>query len=160
MQLLHRNSAFKIDDLWPISTVKANTLQFKPGSQEKTVNSLISPGCVIDGYVENSILSPGVWVEKKARVVNSIVMANTRIGYHSIVDRCILDEAVNIDRFCYLGFGAASVAKSSDITLVGKEVNLGPQIAIGRKSKIMPGLRIADLRSQFVAPGTVLSVPA
>jgi len=120
---------------------------------------LISPGCIIDGYVENSILSPGVWVEKQAKVINSVVMADTRIGYHSVVDRCILDEGVDISEFCYLGFGTPTASRVSDITMVGKDVNLGPQTAIGRMAKIMPGLKLDDLASRFVPPGTVVSVP-
>jgi glucose-1-phosphate adenylyltransferase len=157
MQLLGGKPEFKADDSWPVLTIYGKTATPLTAA-DNIVNSLISPECVVEGYVENSILSPGVRVEEKARVVDSIVMAHTHIGYHSVVDRCILDEGVNIDKFCYLGFGSAPQTQFSDITMVGKAVNLGPQIAIGRKSKIMPGLSLADLKSKFVAPGTILSV--
>jgi glucose-1-phosphate adenylyltransferase len=141
-------------------------LELNPGMAVSTlnvpgyvVNSLVSPGCIIEGYVENSILSPGVWIGEKARVVNSIVMANTCVKYHSVVDRCILDEDVNIDRFCYVGFGSDYPTKVNEITLVGKEVFLGPNTAVGKNSKIMPGLRLSDFKNRFVAPGTVVSAP-
>jgi glucose-1-phosphate adenylyltransferase len=160
MQLLQKNPGFSIDYAWPILTAKQIANTSAADKSENITNSLVSPGCVIEGYVVNSILSPGVRVEKRARVMNSIVMANTRIGYDSVVDRCILDEGVDIDRFCYLGFGSAPIPQVCDITMVGKGVNLGPQTAIGKKSKIMPGLSLADLNFRFVAPGTVVSLPA
>jgi glucose-1-phosphate adenylyltransferase len=160
LQLLREKPDFRMEDSWPIYTVKHNLSSFNVDIPQNVVNSLISPGCIIEGYVENSVLSPGVWVAKKARILNSVVMANTHIGYHSVVDQCILDEEVNIDKFCYLGFGTSPLFRTGDITMVGKQVNLGPQIAIGKKSKIMPGLKLDDLASRFVPPGTIVSVPA
>ena len=158
MQLLTGKPSFSIDDKWPVLTINGNETASLTNGTENIVNSLISLGCVIEGYVENSILSPGVRVGEKARVINSIIMDNTHIGYHSIIDRCILDEGVDIDQFCYLGFGTDPMPQVCNITMVGKDVKLGPQTAIGRQAKIMPGLRLADLKSQFVTPGSVVSV--
>jgi glucose-1-phosphate adenylyltransferase len=159
MQLLEEEPGFAIDDIRPVLTLDRRSTALLTNVPGNIVNSLVSPGCVIEGYVENSILSPGVHVSEKARVINSVVMADTRIGYHSIVDRCILDEGVDIDKFCYIGFGTTPMPQVGDITLVGKDVNLGPQTAIGRKSKILPGIKLADLNPRVVAPGTVVSVP-
>jgi ADP-glucose pyrophosphorylase len=92
-------------------------------------------------------------------VINSIVMAETIIGAHSVVDRCILDEGVNIGRFCYIGFGKSHTSEVGGITLVGKDVNVPPQTAIGRNSKVLPGLSLAESSSRFVPPGTVVAVP-
>jgi glucose-1-phosphate adenylyltransferase len=50
------------------------------------VDSLVSPGCVIKGYVENSILPPGVLVDERAEVWNSVLMSKAFIGYYSVVD--------------------------------------------------------------------------
>jgi glucose-1-phosphate adenylyltransferase len=159
MQLLGGENSFDLSNkMRPMLTVNGSAcldIVNVPGS---IVNSLISPGCFVEGYVENSILSPGVRVEEKAEVVNSIVMDNTLIKYHSIVDRCILDEGVSIDKFCYLGFGKASVYRVNDITLVGKDVHLGPETAIGRKSKILPGSRLYNISNRVVASESVVSV--
>ncbi len=159
MQLLSANPLFNLDSTWPIFSSHEPCSLPLPGKNGQIVNSLVSPGCIVEGYVENSILSPGVRVAEKAKVINSVVMANTRIGYHSVVDRCILDEKVEIGKFCYVGFGTAPLPGVCDITMVGKDVNVAPQTAIGRKSKILPGLRMAELGARFVAPGTVVSVP-
>jgi glucose-1-phosphate adenylyltransferase len=159
MRLLEEQPGLDFSDTRPVLTIEGgagNSIANVPG---KIANSLIGNGCIIDGYVENSILSPGVKIEEKAEVVNSIVMADTRIRFHSIIDRCILDEGVEIDRFCHIGFGTASLPKVNDITLVGKDVSLGPETAIGRKSKVMPGAKLYGLNYKFVAPGSIIPMP-
>lgn len=68
-------------------------------------NSIISDNCNIRGRVENSILSPGVYVDEKAIVRNSVLLPNTYIGYHSIIDSTILEEDVHVGNYSYVGFG-------------------------------------------------------
>jgi len=55
-------------------------------------NTLITEGCEIYGYVENSILSVGVIVEEGAVVKDSIIMENARICRDAVVNYSILDE--------------------------------------------------------------------
>ena len=57
-------------------------------------NTLITEGCEIYGYVENSILSVGVIVEEGAVVRDSVIMENARIGKNAVVNYAILDEDV------------------------------------------------------------------
>jgi glucose-1-phosphate adenylyltransferase len=154
MELLKPQPQLKFRDDWPVFSAAKSP----PGDVNgRIINSIISPGCVVEGYVENSILSPGVYVDKQAEVINSIVMDNTSIGYHSIVDRCMLDEDVMIGGYCYLGFGSSPVNGVWDITLLGKEVNVPPQTSIGRKCKILPGLGLNAFASRMVSSGTVVS---
>jgi len=61
-------------------------------------NSLISSGCIIEGTVENSILSRGVHVEKGAIVRNSIVMQNTIIRETANINYMILDKNVEVGK--------------------------------------------------------------
>jgi glucose-1-phosphate adenylyltransferase len=159
LQLLDGKPYFNIDNAWPIFTGSRRSAAFSRQDNEKIVNSLIAPGCVIKGYVENSILSTGVRVEDGAEVINSVVMANTSIGLHSTVDRCILDEGVNIGKYCYIGFGANTYAEVQGITMVGENVNVPHQTIIGRKCKILPDLRLSGLNAQLIAPGSTVSVP-
>ncbi len=67
---------------------------FKAESSVK--NSLVCKGSIITGKVENSILSPGVVVEKGAEVYNSIVMFDCKIGEKSFLNNTILDVDVTI----------------------------------------------------------------
>jgi ADP-glucose pyrophosphorylase len=99
-------------------------------------------------------------VSEKAEVLNSVVMGSTSIGFHSIVDRCILDEGVNIGKFCYVGFGTQELPGVWDITMLGKEVNVPAQTSIGRKCKVLPGLGAGAFESGSIAHGTVVSATA
>ena len=59
-------------------------------------NSLIADGCVINGYVENSIIFRGVKIEKGAKIINSIIMQNSEVMEDAILEHVILDKEVII----------------------------------------------------------------
>jgi glucose-1-phosphate adenylyltransferase len=160
MELVKPESSFRIESNWPIFSEYGPLSFFPQNSDERIINSYVSPGCVIKGYVKNSVLSPGVFVSEKAEVLNSVVMGSTSIGFHSIVDRCILDEGVNIGKFCYVGFGTPELPGVWDITMLGKEVNVPAQTSIGRKCKVLPGLGAGAFESGSIAHGTVVSAAA
>jgi glucose-1-phosphate adenylyltransferase len=61
-----------------------------------TANSLVSSGCIIEGIVENSVLSRGVHVKKGAIVRNSVVMQNSTINETANINYMILDKNVEI----------------------------------------------------------------
>jgi glucose-1-phosphate adenylyltransferase len=122
----------------------------------KVVNSLISPGCVVKGRVENSVLSPGVWVSERAEVWNSVVMPGASVGYHSIVDTCIVDEDVNIGKLCYIGLGKC-LPGDGDITVLGKGVTVPDHTAIGHNCTIMPGVDASSFRRGLITPGSIIS---
>ena len=63
--------------------------RFMPGS--KVSSSLVSAGCIIEGTVINSVLSPGVWVKKGAMVSNSVIFEDCVLGEQAKVDLAILD---------------------------------------------------------------------
>ena len=65
---------------WPIYTTSHNTppAMYKENAQVK--NSFIANGSVIDGKVENSILSRDVTVEKGAEVKNCIIFTHSVVG--------------------------------------------------------------------------------
>ncbi len=63
-------------------------------------NSLVANGCIIEGTVENSILSRSVVVEEGAVVRNSIISQNVRIGPQARLSQvlCDKDSAVSAGR--------------------------------------------------------------
>ena len=67
---------------------------YAPGANVS--NSLIADGCVIEGYVENSILFRGVSIKKGAVVKNSIIMQDAFIQRNVEVQNCILDKQVMV----------------------------------------------------------------
>ena len=66
----------------------------KYGSKAVVENSFISDGCVIDGTVENCILSRGVKIEEGAVVKNSVIMQNSTICKDAYLDHVIFDKEV------------------------------------------------------------------
>ena len=156
MELLVAQPRFSLDSNWPVLT-DCNALPVPEQSKDgKVVNSVMSPGCIIKGYVENSILSPGVYVEEHAVITNSIVMANTHVGYHSVVNTSIVDEAVEIGKLCYVGFGRSLIPEDLAITVIGKDVIIPNHTAIGRKCKILPKARLGDFSGGVVPSGTII----
>lgn len=120
-------------------------------------NSIISKGCVIEGYVENSILSPGVKVGRQAEVWDSIVMSGARIGSHSIIDHCIIDEYCDIGSQCYLGLGANFDRDRSSVTVLGKKVSVPSNTSIGRKCRIFPYAGPGDFLVKVVPAGVTVN---
>jgi glucose-1-phosphate adenylyltransferase len=118
---------------------------------------VVSPGCVIRGRVANSVLSSGVYVEEQAIIRNSIVMANTLVGYHSVVGSCIIDEGVQIGRFWYIGFGSSLLTGVGDVTVPGKDVVVPAHTAVGRKCKVLPKAGPGDFLSSLVPADTVVT---
>jgi glucose-1-phosphate adenylyltransferase len=144
------------DESWPIFS------SLQPGNEPEiqggvVSNSLVGDGCMIKGRVENSVLSPGVYVGEQAVVKNSIILANTTIGYHSFVDRSILDENINIGNLCYIGFQGTPSSGSGDITVLGKDVQVPSYTGIGCNCRIQPRVLAQDFATRLVRSGTVVS---
>ena len=68
---------------------------YAPGS--KVVRSLVSDGCIIEGEVENCIISRGVTVEKGAKVSNSVLMQGTTIKAGASLSFVIADKNVTVN---------------------------------------------------------------
>lgn len=156
MELLAPQPRFSLDSDWPVLGNSSILTRGRASQNGSVVNSIISPGCIIEGRVENSILSPGVYVAPQALVRNSVIMAGTSIGFHSIVDGCITDEQVNIGKYCYIGFGAALRPGNEAITVLGKNVTVPDRTAIGRNSSVRPGLGPEAFDTRMIPSGTTL----
>ena len=74
---------------------------------------MVCNGCEIHGAVINSILSPGVTVEKGAVVRDSILLPDSVVGEGAVVERTILDEHAAIAP-------GAAVGGPGRITVVGQ----------------------------------------
>jgi hypothetical protein len=86
-----------------------------------------------------------------------VLMSNTFIGYHSVVDTCIIDEGVNIGKLCYIGFGKSLLSGDGDITVLGKEVNVPSHTVIGRNSRVLPHADTSSFRGDLIASDFILS---
>lgn len=104
------------------------------GEEALVRNSILCDGCNIYGTVENSILSPGVTVEKGAVVKDSIIMQQTVIRSGSSVTRAIIDEDVTI-------MEDAKIGGDGKITVVGSELTIPKGAEIKEGEMLYPRVK-------------------
>ncbi|MBI4493126.1 MAG: glucose-1-phosphate adenylyltransferase, partial [Chloroflexi bacterium] len=124
--------------------------------------SLVSHGCIVNGTVERSVLSPGVFVAEGAVVRDSIVMMDAIIGSGSVVDRAILDKQVVVGTGCVIGDGRETPPNrteprnlTSGITIVGKQARIPSGVRLGRNVKVGSEVLEKDFASAL-ADGRVI----
>lgn len=89
----------------PIYTKVRDDAPSRYGLTSCVKNSIIAQGCVINGEVENCVISKGVTVEKGAKISNCIVMQDTKIGKDTNLNYVIIDKDVTIkDGRSLMGF--------------------------------------------------------
>ncbi len=82
----------------PIFTKTKDQTPTKYGENAEVVNCFVSDGCVIEGKIENCILSRGVVVAKDAVVRNSIIMQGSVIEEGVELDHVVFDKEVHITK--------------------------------------------------------------
>jgi len=123
-------------------------------------------GAVVAGTVENSILFPGVVVERGAVVRNAILMNDVRVQAGATVDHAILDKRVDVggDARIGAGFGEAPHNRvipdllRSGLTVLGKDVALGRGAEVGRNAVLGGRLHLAE--GEILADGDYRISPA
>jgi acyl-[acyl carrier protein]--UDP-N-acetylglucosamine O-acyltransferase len=83
-------------------------------------------------------------------------MPGVTIGYHSIVDGCILEEGVHIGRYCYVGFGAGSLSGQRGVTVLGSDLVVPDRTAIGHACRVTSEAARAAFKAGVVPSGTSL----
>ncbi|MFC1485230.1 glucose-1-phosphate adenylyltransferase family protein [bacterium] len=130
----------------------------------KIKNSLISEGCTIEGKVENSILSPGVVVEKGAFIKDSIIFHDTSVKKDALVNNCIVDKNVVIGEKVILGQGNMPGKKNkaypthlyTGITIVGKGTSIPNNIEVGRNCILDASLKYEDFNKKNYSDGEII----
>jgi glucose-1-phosphate adenylyltransferase len=136
----------------------------KAGPNSRISRSILSSGCIINGYVHNSVLSPGVFVEEGATVVDSILFDDCHISTGALVERSILDKMAFVGAHSHVGWGDDYTPNEeepenlhSGITIVGKRARIPGNTRIGRNCIIGTGVREEDIASDYVASGSSIS---
>jgi glucose-1-phosphate adenylyltransferase len=162
LDLLSETPEIELNDLgWLIYTKSEERPPARIGPEAAVARSMVSHGCVIDGRVEHSILSPGVRVELGAVVRDSIVMFDARIGPGATLDRVIVDKESYVGADALVGHGDdlrpnrdEPERLSAGITLVGKRARIPRGVQIGRNCRIDPGVTERDFgRRRRIASG-------
>ncbi len=130
----------------------------------KVQGSMISAGCVIEGEVYNSVLSPGVRVARGATIRDSILFHDVNVGENGVIDLAILDKRVQVGKGAIVGCGEdrETINKKypshlyTGITLVGKDANIPAHTKIGRNCIIEPWTSMADFPASTIPSGETI----
>jgi glucose-1-phosphate adenylyltransferase len=149
------------DKEWLIHTKSEERAPAKVGPTAQIHRSMISHGCIIDGTVVNSVLSPGVRVDVGAVVRDSIVMFDSVIRAGAVVDRAILDKEVVVGQGAIVGEGPYDGPPNktepgrlnTGITVVGKHSIIPRGARLGRNVKVAADVRSSDFSSKVVRSG-------
>jgi glucose-1-phosphate adenylyltransferase len=149
------------DPEWVIHTRSEERAPAKVGPTAQVHRSLISHGCVINGTVVNSVLSPGVRVEVGAVVRDSIVMFDSVIRSSAVVDRSILDKEVVVGQGAIVGSGPYDDKPNKQepgrlntgITVVGKRAAIPRGAQLGRNVRVAADIRTGDFVKKIVKSG-------
>lgn len=123
--------------------------------------SMISAGCVIEGEVVNSVLSPGVKVGPGCKVRDSIIMHDCIIEEGASIDLTIMDKRVRVGKGAVVGNGTNKSVPNSKypdhlytgITLVAKEAVIPPATTIGRNCIINSWCTQEDFKDNMLKDG-------
>jgi len=141
MSLLAENPALDLyDPNWVIHTRSQERAPSRIGANSQQIGgNLLSNGCRVDGIVERSVLSPGVYVAEGAIVRDSVILTDTVIEAGAVVDRCIIDKKVVIGAGAKVGDGddntpneQAPEELNTGLTLVGKGAIIPAEMTLGR----------------------------
>ena len=124
--------------------------RFLSGSSVQS--SMISAGCIIEGTVINSVLSPGVHVKKGAVVRDSVIFEDSIIEEGAVVDLAICDKRVHVGENALIGHGDNKEVVNrafpkhlfTGITLIGKQAKIPSMMQIGRSCIVAPGRTASD----------------
>ena len=165
MRLLDSPPSISFSADWPIRTKEDEPRSPAVISHRgDVVNSMISHGCIIEGRVENSVLSPGVRVAANVVVKNSVIMNDTVIGRESIIDYSVLDKQVVIEAGSHVGTGndfqvnrEEPLILNTGLTVVGKGARIPEGVKIGRNCAIACNVTEKDFRSSIVQSGETIN---
>ena len=152
------------DKEWLIHTRSEERAPARIAATAQVHRSLISHGCLIEGTVLNSVLSPGVVVGVGAVVRDSIVMFDSVIRSGAVIDRAILDKEVVVGPGAIVGEGTqldrsnrlTPTHLNTGITIVGKRAVIPRGVRIGRNVRVDPNVRATDFTSRVVPSGATI----
>ena len=129
MDLLDPNLKLDLRDIY------SKNPMFPPHYVSETAtikNSNISDGCIVEGEVENSILFPGVKIEKGAKVDYSIIMPNTVVKANAGIKYSIVSENTVIGCNAVIG-GNPEDTEDKDkwgIAVIGDDLHIGDNVVV------------------------------
>ena len=120
MDLLGDNPEFNIHDKkWRIFSRNYAEPPHFVGDAACVTNSIVTEGCVIEGTIENCVLSNSVVIEKGAVVKDSVIMSGTVIKSGAVVNYSIIDSNSIVSENAAVG---AFKEEASGIAVIGNDL--------------------------------------
>lgn len=139
MDLLDPNVSLNVwDKRWKIYSRTPGLPPHRLLSHSIVENSMITEGCLVDGYVDFSVLFAGVKVGRQAVVRDSIVMPGAVIEDGAEVHYSIIAEDVVVKKGAHVGVRPENMSDISGwgVSVVGAGVTIGSCATIGPKAMI------------------------
>lgn len=166
MDLLEENPLLDLlDREWIVHTRSEERPPVNIHTGASIGHSLLSDGCVIEGAVEYSVLSPGVRIGPGAIVRSSILMTDAVVDELAVIDRAIIDKNVHIGARSQVGYGEelripneTEPRLNTGITLIGKNTIIPGGMTIGRNCIIASDLPARVFEHPVLQSGKTVSV--
>ena len=139
MDMLSPTSGLDLsDDAWPIYARSVNAPPAFLGGDSRVTHSAINRGSILEGTVENSVLSSNVSVGAGARVSYSVLLPGTVVEPGAVVEYAILGEGCRVGRNCHVG---GSPTAEDDGAWGGLTV-LAPGCCLEEGRQVRPGVML------------------
>ena len=123
------------DPDWPIRSHSSTCLPHYAGKDSEIVHSIVTEGCVIEGHVENSVLSNSAVIGRGAKVLYSVLMPGAVVEDGATVEYAIVGERTVIKAGAHVG----AAPDGSDAWGVA---TCGPDITIHENAVVPAGAMI------------------
>ena len=138
MDMLSPDSGLDLlDESWPIYARSVNVPAAYLGPTAQICHSAFNRGSIIDGVVENSVLSPHVVVEEGARVSYSVLLPGVKVAKDAVVEYAIVGENCTIAADCHVGGTPETTAPAPWGLTV-----LAPNCALAEGRRVAPGIML------------------
>ncbi len=149
LELCHNGSAFDLyDNKWKVYTKSEDLPPVKIGGNATIKTSLVSNGAVIDGTVEECVLSPGVKIGKGTYIKKSVILNDVVIGENCRIENAIIDKDTVIGDNCVIGHGSDYTPNidnpkvlSSGLNVFGKKIKVPANTIFERNIRVFPSAK-------------------
>jgi len=152
------------DEEWKLFTRSEEKPPVKFGENGGTQKSLISNGAIINGRVENSVISPGVYIEEGAYIKDSIIFNDTVIRKNAEIEKTIIDKEVEVQANCKIGVGDDMTPNqdkpdllNNGLNIIAKRATVPENTTIERNCRIFSYAAPADFDKNTIESGSTIS---
>ena len=132
MDMLSRSSGLDLtDESWPIYARSVSAPSAYLGYDSKVKHSAFNRGSVIEGTVENSVLSSNVMIEQGALVQYSVLLPGAKVEAGATVKYAIVGENCTIGKGSMVGAAPEEVEENWNLTILAPYLELPENSVVG-----------------------------